>query len=212
MSIGAAPPLEDCPEAKAWAWAVDHPGGDRQHPVDELIGEHGLLRLVLHAIHFESLRLAKWQFRQDVWGAIADFAGNYGLLFHYRKKAMFLYPALAQHGLAEVIEHLEKARQQDIELTLEFCDAVQDEDYERLLRLAAVVASEKRRVMDQEDAEILRPARGLLSPVEVARLRNQFDELEEKALLDRSRADFLKGLRELLVAVGQPDPTRTASP
>lgn len=159
-------------------------------------------------MHWEALRLAKWAFRDQVWGAIADLLGNYGLLFHYRKKSMFLFPALATHGFAELIEGMEKARQQDIELTLELCDAVQSEDWEPLLRLSAIVASEKRRVMEQEDQLILRPARGLLSPVEVARLRNQFDELEEKALLNRSRGDFLGVLRGLLAAVGQPDPTR----
>jgi hypothetical protein len=208
VSPNPDPALEDCPESKVWARVVDRPGGERQHPVDELIGEHGLQRLVLHAMHFEALRLAKWAFRDQVWGAIADFLGNYGLLFHYRKKAMFLYPALATHGLSEAIDGMEKARQQDIELTLDLCGAVQSEDWEPLLRLSAIVVSEKRRLMEQEEQLILRPARGLLSPVEVARLRNQFDELEQKALLDRTRGDFLGVLRGLLTAVGQPDPTR----
>lgn len=176
-----------------------------QHPVDEILAEHHLMRVVLQAMTQEAARLGK-EFRIEFWSGAVDFVGNFGLLYHWRKKANHLYPTIEQLGAAKAIAELEDQQARDIDLTLELTDAAQDGDYEKLTRLVALLAMVKREKMEIEEREILRPVRDKLSGAQLDELRAAFDQVEKKALPERGRREYLDIARKLSQLSGLADP------
>jgi len=189
-----------------WVEAAEANGTNPQHPVGELLAEHELLRTLLVAAKKEAQRLAKRNLRPEFWGPAADFIGNYGLLFHHRKKNQVLYPALQKLGLGSAISAIEPDQQREIETTLELCGAVQEDDWEQTLRLVSVFLTLKRRNIEREELTILLPAYEQHADV-LLDLRKRFDALEEKSLFGRKRSDFLAAVRTCCRLAGAPDPT-----
>src|SRR5215468_7878224 len=98
------------PELDAWAKEAELSREQRraQHPVDELLAEHHLIRIVLAAMRAEAARFSREKkLRLEFWEDAVDFVGNFGLLRHYRKKANHLFPVLAKNGLAAQLEGLD---------------------------------------------------------------------------------------------------------
>jgi hemerythrin-like domain-containing protein len=178
-----------------------------QHPIDEILAEHHLMRVVLHAMQVEALRLTKAKnFNFEFWSNAVDFVGNFGLLYHWRKKANHLYPVIDELGGGAPIAKLEDQQQRDIELTLELTDAAQDGDFEKLTRLVALLILVKREKMDAEERDVLLPSRATLSGAKADALRVSFDEVEKKALPERGRREYLDIARNLAKLAGLPDP------
>lgn len=178
-----------------------------QHPIDELLAEHHLVRSVLLAMQNEAGRLANRQpFRPELWGKVVDFVGNFGLLVHYRKKAAHLYPQLASAGLGDEIQGLDREQGLEIDQTLDLVDALQEGDWEKVLRLVVVYVGTKRQQLEREELQILLPARTHLDPQALAALRASFDEVEKKALPDKGRKEYLEIARALIREAGLGDP------
>ena len=191
-----------------WAKASTADGPRQQHPVDELLGEHHLMRTVIAMMHGEAKRLANHQpFRPELWVTAVEFIGNFGLLYHYRKKANHLFPTATELGLSEAIKELDKDQSIDIDLTLDIVDAVQECDWEKVLRLAVMLVSAKRQKMEQEEKTVLLPVKPLLTPELTASLRAAFDDVEKKALQGKGgRGDYLDIARTMAKVLGLPDP------
>lgn len=173
--------------------------GRRQHPIDELLAEHDLTRGVLASIQSEAVRLAKGkEMCPGFWADAVDFMGNFGLLCHWRKKANHLYPALANTPVARALQGLDLEQTRDINLTLDLVDAVQDGDWEGVLRLAALYIGSKRRHLEREELTVLLPARDLLSDGAIHKLQREFAEVESAALGAAGRRTYLELAQKLM--------------
>jgi hemerythrin-like domain-containing protein len=179
----------------------------KQHPVDELVAEHQLIRLVLNAMRAEAGRFSRdKELRLEFWEDAVDFVGNFGLLRHYRKKANHLFPLLAKHGLAKALEGLDAEQSKDIELALELCDAIGDGDREAVTRLVALYADVKKRKMEHEEQQLLQPGKAALPAEALPDLRAHFDFVDWTIPPDQSRADYFAMVRRLVSLSGLPDP------
>jgi hypothetical protein len=205
VAVSTVPTNQSKSEFLEWARAVAEPRS--QHPIDEILAEHHLMRVVLQAIQKETLRLSRQrELRLEFWSGAVDFVGNFGLLYHWRKKANHL-PELDALGFGDAVKRLEDRQTHDIDLTLEFTDSVQDGDIEKLTRLVALLVMVKREKMDLEERELLLPARSVMPPERTEALRAAFDQVEKKALPERGRKEYLELAKRLCVIAGASDPT-----
>lgn len=206
VAVSTVPTNQSKSEFLEWARAVAEPRS--QHPIDEILAEHHLMRVVLQAIQKETLRLSRQrELRLEFWSGAVDFVGNFGLLYHWRKKANHLLPELDALGFGDAVKRLEDRQTHDIDLTLEFTDSVQDGDIEKLTRLVALLVMVKREKMDLEERELLLPARSVMPPERTEALRAAFDQVEKKALPERGRKEYLELAKRLCVIAGASDPT-----
>jgi hemerythrin-like domain-containing protein len=194
-------------EAERGPTPPPHSEGTRQHPIDQLLGEHHLMRSALLTMQAEASRLAKEKsLRFDYWKVAVDFVGNFGLLCNYRKKANHLFPMLAELGFKDGLEALDAEQQQNIELTLDLCDTVQEADWEKVMRLVAVFVGARRKQLEREERELLLPAKEKLDAEQQKRLADAFAEVDQKTLHPGGRAAYLAMARELAKATSLPDP------
>lgn len=200
-------------DAEVADWANDaeleHSAPRTQHPIAELLAEHQLMRDVLDAMLAEATRLAGRQsaFRLDFWSPAVDFVGNFYLLFHFRKEMNHLFPMVARHGFQDAVKELDQHQQRDIDLTLDLCDAVQEADFEKVMRLVSVYAAAKRLHIEQEEHSVILPVKERLTPAELATLRTTFDELERKAMPEKGRKEYLDIARKLIRDAGLSGPS-----
>jgi hemerythrin-like domain-containing protein len=197
------------PELNEWAHEAELAPGQprRQHPVDELLAEHHLIRVVLSTMLAEASRLAREKnLRLEFWEDAVDFVGNFGLLRHYRKKANHLFPELVKHGFAAQVEGLDAEQTKDIELTLELCDTIGEGDPENIARLVALYAGIKKKKMEREELQLLIPAKDVLAPNTVAALRSAFDVVDRTIPPDRERKKYVEIVQRLVKLTGVADP------
>jgi hemerythrin-like domain-containing protein len=205
QTVGAPPDF--LAEFQAWARAAENDASvpSAQHPVDELLAEHHLIRKVLEAVQKEGGKIRqKKHLDLDFWEGAVEIIGNFGLLFHYAKKANHLFPAIEPFGMGEKIKALDQQQQQDIDVTLELCNAVSEGDWETVQRLVSLYVGTKRDHMAREEQEVLLPAKALLSPESAAALRRTFDSLESPP--GKSRKVYLDAALKVIREAGLPDP------
>jgi hemerythrin-like domain-containing protein len=191
-------------EFRAWAEAAEE-GLSNQHPVDELLAEHHLIRKVLEAVQLEAGKIRQRKHLDlDFWEGAVEIIGNFGLLFHYAKKANHLFPAIEPFGMREKIKALDQRQQQDIDVTLELCNAVSEGDWEAVQRLVSLYVGTKRDHMAREEQEVLLPAKALLSNETTHALRQTFDALEGPP--GKSRKVYLDAALKVIREAGLPDP------
>lgn len=197
-------------EFLVWADAAEaepaRPGS--QHPIDELLAEHHLIRKVLEAVQTEAGKIRqKKHLDLDFWDGAVEIIGNFGLLFHYAKKANHLFPAIEPFGMKDKIKALDQRQQQDIDVTLELCNAVSEGDWETVQRLVSLYVGTKRDHMAREEQEVLLPAKTLLSEDAAGALRRTFDAMQSPP--GKSRKVYLEAALRVIREAGLPDP-RTA--
>lgn len=191
-------------EFLVWARAAEQ-GESTQHPVDELLAEHHLIGEVLKAVQTEAGKIRKKkELDLDFWERAVEILGNFALLYHYAKKANHLFPALEPFGMKEKIEALDQEQQLDIETTLDLCNAVSDRDQETVKRLVSLHVRMKRQHMEQEAAEVLLPAKALLSEEATNELRSTFDEMESPP--GKHRLSYLETALRVMSDAGMQDP------
>lgn len=196
-------------QAEFVVWAQTAEGApttpEAQHPVDELLAEHHLIRRVLDAVHLKAGKIRRGEeLDLDFWESAVEVVGNFALLFHYAKKANYLFPAIEAFGLEEKIAALDQKQQQDIEMTLELCNAVSERDVETVQRLVSMYVATKRAHLDQEEEEVLVPAKALLSEEVAGELRKTFDEMESPP--GKHRKTYLDAALRVIEEAGLPDP------
>jgi hemerythrin-like domain-containing protein len=194
-------------EFLAWAKAAEREPSEAgtQHPIDELLAEHHLIRKVLEAVQAEAGKIGqKKQLDLDFWEGAVEIIGNFGLLFHYAKKANHLFPAIEPFGMKEKIRALDQQQQHDIDVTLELCNAVSEGDWETVQRLVSLFVGTKRDHMAREEQEVLLPAKGLLSMEVAQTLRRTFDAMEGPP--GKSRKLYLDAALRVIRDAGLPDP------
>ncbi len=175
----------------AWAQAARQDRTCTQHPIDELLAEHHLMRRMFEAMRTEAVEIARRRpMNLDFWANAVDVIGNFALLIHWRKKANHLFPLIRDRGFAEHLAKLEKEQDQDIANTLELCDAVQDGDRESVVRLVSLYTGAKQRHMEREEQTVLLPSKDVLTPEDVESLRAKFDEVDEGAMPGAGRAHY----------------------
>jgi hemerythrin-like domain-containing protein len=194
-------------EFLAWANAAESepPQPSTQHPIDELLAEHHLIRKVLEAVQSEAGKIGqKKHLDLDFWEGAVEIIGNFGLLFHYAKKANHLFPAIESFGMKDKIRALDQQQQQDIDVTLELCNAVSEGDWEAVQRLVSLYVGTKRDHMTREEREVLLPAKALLSEETAQGLRRTFDAMEGPP--GKSRKVYLEAALRVIREAGLPDP------
>lgn len=194
-------------EFLAWAKAAETESSRprTQHPIDELLAEHHLLRKVLEAVQAEAGKISQTkQLDLDFWEGAVDIIGNFGLLFHYAKKANHLFPAIEPFGMKDKIRALEQQQQQDVDVTLKLCDAISEGDWESVQRLVSLYVGTKRDRMSREEQEVLLPAKALLLEDAARSLRQAFDAMESPP--GKSRRVYLDVALRVIEDAGLPDP------
>ena len=194
-------------EFLAWANAAERDPSQpsTQHPIDELLAEHHLIRKVLEAVQTEAGKIGqKKHLDLDFWEGAVEIIGNFGLLFHYAKKANHLFPAIEPFGMKEKIRALDQQQQQDIDVTLELCNAVSEGDWETVQRLVSLYVGTKRDHMAREEQEVLLPAKALLSSEVAQSLRHTFDAMEGPP--GKTRRLYLESALRVIRDAGLPDP------
>lgn len=194
-------------EFLVWARAAEgrQTPPETQHPVDELLAEHYLIRRVLEAVQLQAGKIRRDRdLDLDFWENAVEVVGNFALLFHYAKKANYLFPVIEEFGLKEKIGALDQKQQQDIETTLELCNAVSERDRESVQRLVSMYVGTKREHMDREEQEVLLPAKSLLSEEAASQLRQTFDEMESPP--GKHRKTYLDAALRVISEAGLPDP------
>ncbi len=191
---------------QAWVTAAEKdPPQSAQHPVDELLAEHHLIRKVLEAVQRKAGTIhQRKRMDLDFWEGAVEIIGNFGLLFHYAKKANHLFPAIEPFGMNEKIRALDQQQQQDIDVTLELCNAVSEGDWESVQRLVSLYVGTKRDQMAREERDVLFPAKALLSEEAAAALRKTFDAMEGPP--GKSRKVYLDVALRVIHEAGLPDP------
>lgn len=195
-------------EYRAWAAvARAEQSSSIQHPIDELLGEHHFLRMVFEAMQTEAAKVAtKRGMNFDFWANAVDVVGNFGLLLHWRKKASHLFPILRDRGFDGDLDTLDEEQQRDIETTLEVCNAVQEGDAEKVVRLVSLFIDSKRRHMTREEDTVLLPAKDALDVADTDLLRKSFDEVDASAMPGADRKHYLSVAEAVWKHVGF-DPT-----
>ena len=172
-------------------------------PEEELLAEHAVMAVVLSAMEAEVASMQGGRvLRRAFWADVIDFNGNFVHLCHRVKEEGHLIPILTAHGLVPedqlAVVHREHGKAS--ELTLGIRDGVEEDDWEKVLRLVVLYVHLLRAHMHEEDGlfALTRelPAAGR------EQLRAAFAQVEAQALAQTGRAHFVDVVRRIAEAAG----------
>lgn len=199
------PTNEDARLAYAqWLLAGKGETEDRQHPAEELLAEHYLMRIVMDAMQQEASGLAAGKpMRAGFWAKVVDFIGNFVHQCHRTKEQEQLFPAAVDHGdMAVDRSHAlaeEHAHAKD--MTLSLCSAFETDDREAVLRIVMTYLPFMREHMLSEERDLFGPMRDDLPKAEAEHVRDAFDDIEEDRLAS-GRLHYVEIARELCEEAG----------
>jgi len=193
-------PRYDPAAIAAWIRCEAAGSQDRQGPAEELLAEHMLMSAVLGAMKEESGSLAAGRpLRVEFWSGVVDFIGNFVHLCHRAKEEEHFFPLLLKRGLVSLdgCEALRHEHTLAKDLTLNLCSAIEEGDWERVLRLASAYGGFMAPHMKREELELAPLTGGRLPPDEDSTLRQGFCEVEARALVEGGRRHYLELSRRL---------------
>jgi hemerythrin-like domain-containing protein len=198
-------------EFEDWLKTARSPGAPRtQHPLDELIGEHHLIDVVLAAIERGARRLSVHEVMQpEFWEDVVDFVGNFVVQCHHRKEEEALLPLVrdpAEGDAAPPAQVLSLQHDQARQLAYDLLDGVNEGDWEKLLRAAHLFIRLEREHLVTEERDVFEPARRIATAAELSAARATADAVERAAFQDRDRLYYVAVARRLTRAAGLPDP------
>lgn len=195
-----APP----PEFLSWLESVE--GGSSagpQHAFDVLLAEHHLMEGVFRSMEIEVQSLLDGKsIRSQYWGDVVDFIGNFVHMVHRPKEEELIFPSVARWAPAarEDISECTKEHEHAEELTLGLCDAVEEGDWERVLKVVVLYVDVLRAHLRREEDHLLRPLRQMLSEKDSARLAVASEDVELQGMGDRGRQHCLSVVRRICKA------------
>jgi hemerythrin-like domain-containing protein len=185
-----------------WLAGATRSWTNKQHPADELHAEHMLQRPVLEALRREARRLAEGQpLRPAFWRDAVDVIGNYVHRVHRQKEERCMFPLMAELGWDENALFRSDHRRAE-EVTLELCDAVESADWEAVVRLALLYATEMEKHMEHEEESVLAVAREIMLQDEAESVRSEFAQIEREVLGEGGRARSIEVVLRLCRLAG----------
>lgn len=172
-------------------------------PEEELLAEHALMEVVLTAMEAEVESMKGGRvLRRSFWADVVDFNGNFVHLCHRVKEEGHLIPVLTEQELVpeEQLATIHVEHHKAKELTLGLRDGVEEDDWEKVLRLVVLYVHLLRAHMRDED-QLFRLTRRL-SPENSEQLRAAFARVEAEALGKPGRARFVDTVRRIAETAG----------
>lgn len=180
-----------------------------QDPIQQLLAEHHLINIVVSTLEVEGGRLAHREpLRVDFWADIVDFIGNFVHLCHRRKEEQHCFPALYKGAVASgnLVVEVSKEHKKLEELTLELCSAVENADWESVLRFTPLYSRLMKRHLQREEELMFAHAETELSGEVLETMQSGFRDADQQGLRGLGRKHYLEVARRLCSATELPDP------